>query len=654
MKTNISSLTSHLSLLAVILLLVGCAKMGQPDGGWYDEDPPRILGESPADKSVGVSSKKVTIFFDEFIKLDNPNEKVVISPPQSEQPEIKGQGKKITVELQDSLLPNTTYTIDFSDAITDNNENNPLGNYTYTFSTGDHIDTLEVSGYILESEDLEPVKGMLVGLYSVESDSTDIHDSIFRTKPLLRVSRTDSRGHFVIKGIADGNYRVFALQDVDGDYKYTQKSEKIAYNHEVIHPTWKPDVRQDTIWRDSLHILDIKQVPYTHFMPDDIVMRAYTATLTDRYLVKSERKDPDRFTMFFSYGDKLLPEIRGLNFNHEDAFVIEPTVKNDTVTYWLRDTMLVNQDTLRMEVKYMMTDTLGVLQEQVDTLEMLAKIPYEKRQKKFEEEYEKWKKKQDKLEKKGKPFQTEYPKAPLEVKYNVPSSIAPDQRLTIQMPKPLSVADTSAIHLYSKIDTIWYKSDYIFGEIPSQPRCYQIISNWQEGTEYSLEIDSAAFVDIYGNASKAYKQGVKVNGSDTYGNLFMTINVFRDSIVVAQLLNKSDKVVKETVCKDGVASFHYLKPDTYYMRIFIDRNNNGVWDTGEYGQREAETVYYFPDKIECRAKWDVKESWNPTKVVLYQQKPRELIRQVADKQKKQIKSRNAERARSMGIEYIPN
>ena len=222
------------------------------------------------------------------------------------------------------------------------------------------------------------------------------------------------------------------------------------------------------------------------------------------------------------------------------------------------------------------------------------------------------------------------------------------------MPKPLSVADTSAIHLYSKIDTIWYKSDYIFGEIPSQPRCYQIISNWQEGTEYSLEIDSAAFVDIYGNASKAYKQGVKVNGSDTYGNLFMTINVFRDSIVVAQLLNKSDKVVKETVCKDGVASFHYLKPDTYYMRIFIDRNNNGVWDTGEYGQREAETVYYFPDKIECRAKWDVKESWNPTKVVLYQQKPRELIRQVADKQKKQIKSRNAERARSMGIEYIPN
>ena len=645
---------SHLATLIAVLLLASCAKMGQPDGGWYDEDPPQILGTSPSDKSVGVSSKKITIYFDEYIKLDNPSEKVVVSPPQKEQPEIKGLGKKITVELQDSLLPNTTYTIDFSDAITDNNEENPLGNYTYTFSTGDHIDTLEISGYIVDAEDLEPVKGIHVGLYAVGPDSTDIPDSTFRTKPLLRVANTDSRGHFVIKGIAEGNYRVFALQDVDANYTYTQKSEKIAYNNEVYHPTWKPDIRQDTIWRDSLHILDIKQVPYTHFFPDDIVLRAYTEVLTDRYLVKSERKEADHFTLFFSYGDKQLPEIQGLNFDHRDAFVVEPTVKNDTITYWLRDTALVNQDTLRMQITYLMTDTLGVLQQQVDTLDMLSKVPYEKRLKQKTEAYEKWKKKQEKLEKKGKPFQTEMPREPLNVKYNVPSSMAPDQKLTIQVPAPLAVADTSAVHLYSKIDSLWYRTDYIFGEQPDQHRTYQLIADWQAGTEYSFEVDSAAFVDIYGNASKAFKQGFKVNPDDVYSNVFITINRFKDSTMVVQLLNKSDKVVKEEIAQSGVATFRYVKPDTYYLRMFIDSNNNGKWDTGEYGKRQAETVYYYPDYIECRAKWDVKESWNPEVTPLYRQKPGEIVRQKADKQKKQIKNRNAERASKLGIEYVPN
>ena len=184
--------------------------MGQPDGGWYDETPPRVVGASPADGGVNVKSKKISIYFNEFIKLDNPTEKVVVSPPQLEVPEIKAGGKHIQVELLDSLKPNTTYTIDFSDAISDNNENNPMGNYTYSFSTGEAIDTMEVSGYVLEAQNLEPIKGILVGLYPAipESEIGTKSDTLFTTKPMIRVSRTDSRGRFVIKGIAAGSYRV--------------------------------------------------------------------------------------------------------------------------------------------------------------------------------------------------------------------------------------------------------------------------------------------------------------------------------------------------------------------------------------------------------------------------------------------------------------
>jgi hypothetical protein len=139
-------------------MLVGCAKMGQPDGGWFDEQPPRVIKSIPSDEATNVKTKKINIFFNEFIKIENTTEKVVVSPPQLEMPEIAGAGKRIKVELKDSLKPNTTYTIDFSDAISDNSEGNPMGNYTFTFSTGDVIDTLEVSGYILDASNLEPVK----------------------------------------------------------------------------------------------------------------------------------------------------------------------------------------------------------------------------------------------------------------------------------------------------------------------------------------------------------------------------------------------------------------------------------------------------------------------------------------------------------------
>lgn len=616
-----------LPLLAA-LAVVSCAKMGQPDGGWYDETPPVIVRTTPQDKGVNVKQKKISIYFDEYIKVDNPTEKVVISPPQIEQAEIAASGKKIVVELKDTLKPNTTYTVDFSDAITDNNENNPLGNYTYTFSTGDHIDTMEVAGYVLDAQNLEPIKGILVGLYS------NLSDTIFTKEPMLRVSRTDSRGKFVIKGVAHGDYRIYALQDADNNYIFNQKSEQIAFTHDIITPSSMADIRQDTIWRDSLRIDSIIRVGYTHFLPDDIVLRAFTEVQTNRYLVKTERTEPDHFTMFFSYGDSLLPQIRGLNFNEQDAFIIEPTEKQDTITYWLRDTMLVNQDTLRMEVKYMATDTLGVLQLQTDTMDVLAKVPYEKRLKQQADEYEEWKKKQDKAKKRGKEYETEMPKKALEPKYNVASEPAPDQNITITVPTPLASADTSRIHLYSKHDTLWYRSPFVLRPKPGLHRTYELLGEWRPGIEYSLEVDTMAFTDIYGKTSAPKKQGFKVKTEDSYATLLFDITGMADTTVVVQLLNSQDVMVKEVSTSNGRAEFFYIKPDTYYARMFIDSNNNGVWDTGDYAaDRQAETTYYYPDKIECKAKWDLTLTWNPTSRSLNLQKPMTITKQKPERRR---------------------
>ena len=148
---------------------------------------------------------------------------------------------------------------------------------------------------------------------------------------------------------------------MDGNYMFSQKSEKIAFSHDIIVPSFKPDTRQDTTWVDSLHIKSIDRVAYTHFLPDDIVLRAFTESLTDRYFLKAERKDANNFSLFFSYGDSIMPVVRGLNFDAENAFLIESSLQQDTLTYWLRDTALVNQDTLQIELSYRMTDSTGVL-----------------------------------------------------------------------------------------------------------------------------------------------------------------------------------------------------------------------------------------------------------------------------------------------------
>lgn len=619
--------------------------MGNPDGGWYDDTPPRVVGSTPDYQGVNVDAKKVTIDFNEYIKVEDAQNKVIISPPQLEQADIKASGRKIVIDLKDSLKANTTYTIDFSDAITDNNEGNPMGNYAFSFSTGDHIDTLQVSGYCLNAENLEPIKGILVGLYD------DFEDSLFHTQPMMRVSRTNGSGRFTIKGVAPGNYRCFALNDADGDFVFGQKSEMIAFNHDSIKPSWKPDVRQDTVWMDSLHIADILQVGYTHFLPDDVTLLCFQEPQTDRYLVKTERKEIDRLGLFFSYGNDTLPRLRGLNFDDTNAFILEASQKNDTLTYWLADTMLVNQDTLEIELTYLMTDTLGNLVQNVDTAEFVVKKSYEKRMKEKQDAYEEWLKTQEKKKKRDEPYDSVMPIDYLNVKWSIQGQIAPNQRCFFTVAEPLAQCDTAAFHLVSVIDSVEIPVPFRLKQVTI--RHYEVAADFQQDVNYILTVDSAAMKSIYGVPTKKMEQKFKVRNEEEYGYLSVEVSGVppTDSVIV-QLLDAQDKVLREALTDaSGVAEFLYVKPSKYYLRAFLDRNGNGQWDTGIYDEDlQPEPVYYNREQIECKAKWEVNRQWNLTAAPLYKQKPMAITKQKPDKEK-QLRNRNIERARSLGIEY---
>ena len=630
------------ALLMLMIVVYSCASMGNPDGGPYDEEPPKFVRSTPKPFAINSKEKKVTIEFDEFIKLEKAAEKVVVSPPQLEQPEIKASGRKVVVGLVDSLRPNTTYTIDFADAIVDNNEGNPLGNYSFTFSTGTTIDTMEVSGTVLSASDLEPVKNIQVGLHS------DLSDSAFMKKPFDRVSRTDSRGHFSIRGIAPGKYRIYALMDGNQNYLFDSKTEMIAFSDSIIIPAMEDAMRQDTIWKDSLTIDTIKSVGYTRFLPDDIILRAFKEENDRQYLTRSERDKENHFVLTFSARADTLPTLKGLNFDERDAFIIEKTDRNDSICYWIKDSLIYQMDTLEIQMDYLATDTLDRLVPQTDTLFLANKLTRAEREKleaKAAEEKEKERKKKEKKGEKIEPEPTKF----LTLNVDAPSAFDLDRNVYLSFDEPVASIDTAAIHMEIKKDSLWEEIPFLFVSDSVLPRKYEILAEWEPEKEYQLSIDSMAFKGVYGLHTNKVKQTMKVKKLNEYGTILLNITG-ADSTAVVELLDGSGKVLRQQrITPQNTADFYYLNPGTkFYIRLFNDRNGNGVWDTGKYSEHlQPEEVYYFPKVWEMKANFDFEENWNINAVPVEKQKLDEIKKQKPEETKK-IQDRNKERARKLG------
>lgn len=636
-----------LCLLALILT-AACASIGNPDGGRFDETPPRVVGSSPADGAVNVSKRKVQILFDEYIKLEKASEKVVISPPQIEPANVRADGKRVKVDFYDSLRANTTYTIDFSDAIEDNNEGNPMGQYTFSFSTGDVIDTMQVSGRVLNAADLEPIKGIMVGLYLADSTW---NDTLFRTRPFLRVSRTNGEGRFTIKGVKDGAYRVRALDDKDGDFVFSQKNERVAFDTTVYVTGSFPDVRMDTVWRDSLWYDSICVVPYTHYTPDDVLLLAFLEDGQERHLLKTVYPEPTSFTFYFTAPSDSTPRIKGLNFD-ERCLVADASLKNDTVTFWVTDTALIHrQDTLSMILSYMETDTLGQLVVTNDTLDLSPKTTYAKIAAERSKQIEAWEKDRERRQKKAKkplPYEENpYERTWLEAGFKPSGSLAPNQNVRYLAKEPILEVDTTKIHFYVKKDTDWLPAPFLFMPEERSAKSYMLYAEWEPGQKYRFVMDTAAVVSVLEHESKSVRQEFHVRAVEEYGSIFIHV-ISPDTGVVVQLLSKNDKVeAQQRTDKDGNADFFFMKPGEYYMRCYVDANGNGQWDTGDYASGlQPERVYYFGKPLPLKAQWDLRQDWDVRAVDVARQKPMAITKQKPDKEKK-LKNRNAERDREM-------
>ena len=612
-STNKSAISRILYSISGLLFFCACANIAAPTGGLYDVDPPKVVKASPSFNATNNDKSKIEIIFDENVKIEKPMDKVIIAPPQQKFPVIKAQGRKVIVELEDELKPNTTYTIDFTDAIVDNNEGNVLENFALSFSTGEELDSMAVSGIVLSAENLEPAQGIYVGIHS------NLNDTAFTNTPFERISRTNSSGIFTIKGVAEGEYKIYALRDLNRDYKYDNPQEEIAFLDSIIVPSSVQALRNDTIFKDSLTIDTIHEVKYTRFLPDNLLLRSFESGFQRQYLQKHERTVPYKLDLYFAAPtDAAQFSLLSPTSTSDKWFVKESNITNDSVSIWITDSLIYQADTVKLIVDYLRTDTLNNHVLNTDTLNFTFRES--KRQ----------------VAAKDKKEDEEEPIIFLNIRHNIQSSHEIYNSLFLEFEQPIANFDSAEIKLQHEVDSVFTPIDYTLISDSLNARTYRLKYKWEPGEKYKLHIDSAAFVSEYGIYNNTFEQTFTVKNLEQYGNLlFILSGLPEGKAAYVELLDAQDKPFRKKPVKNNEALFLDLNPGKLYARLFIDENGDGEWTTGNYEKnRQPEMVFYNPKMYEIRAFTNHEESWDLDETPFYIQKPLEITKNKPEEKKK--------------------
>lgn len=613
---NNSKSLYYIFIIIAAAVMYSCANIGNPSGGPIDKTPPIFMRSNPTPNAVNVKDRKIEIFFDEIVSLKDPSTKIIVSPAQTEMPRMSALGRKVTVELVDSLLPNTTYTIDFSNSIQDNNEGNAIDNFAFAFSTGSVIDSMRVSGYVLDSRTLEPMQSVVVGLQS------NLADSAFHKEKLQRVALTNDRGQFTIRNVSPGSYHIFALKDLDRDYKFGNPTEDIAFLDSIIVPSIGSREAADTVYNDLNEIDTIMRATRPAYFPNDILLSMFNEDRKSQYLANNLRVDSTRISLTFAAASDTLPSLSivGRNDVPDQWYTLERSQTNDTLIYWIRPPHLVSADTLMAATTYLRTDTASNLSWGTDTLKFTFQRQKAKKKKKNEET--------DSLEQIR--FMELHPLA-----NGTQEVYAP---LLLQTGTPIERYSREAFHLQRKLqnDTTFYPAEIksiALRDSTLSRRDLMLKVDWEPGAAYTLAVDSLAMTDIYGLQTKPLKVDFNVRKMEEYGNIVFNIPAVRDSAIV-ELLDGTDKVVLHTPVKNHRAELLNLQPGKYYARLFIDRNGNGKYDTGNYDMHlQPEETVYYPGAINLKKNWDVEQTWDIYATPIDKQKPEAIKKNKPERKK---------------------
>ena len=669
----------HLSTLLVAFLLLilgaaGCAKLSSPEGGPYDMTPPKVVRCAPEMGSTNVSTHRVRITFDEYIQLERGEDKIIYSPPQRIPPKALVNQKQLVVTYQDSLIANTTYTINFNRAIKDYNEGNYIEQYVYAFSTGDYLDTMQVSGRVLDAYTLQPVPRILAGVYDmpIPTDSLD--------RPMTRMTYTDEKGHFTLQNVRDGVYRAIALVDMDRSYSYNNPNESFAitpdsFRTEVVlrsalTPAKEPKVDSlanvtnslgnavdsvgnaaDSLGVSADSLLAKEQVPKSAtdttatardsvssyvYLPNDLVLLLTRPKTNILRLERLVRRDSMSLMATFTEPLDTLPQIKILSPDYlttPTSYYPDLSTDRKSITYWLSPHDSLARDSVVVAFAYPTTDSIGSPINKLDTMTLHAprvQATKAKAKPKKQPEVKAAETAADGLSHASDSTALADTKSGLEaVKILSHEGIHKEtthDSLWISYDVPILAIDTTRVQLAKLVDSVPQP-------IPCQllpdsvRRCRWSVDFAKEpGTTYRLTVDTAAITGLYGGTSASAQKDLKIAAETELGSLAITLTGHPTEHPLYVYLLSSKEEILATAQPDsaGLVSFKELAPGAYFLKLYVDLNGNGSWDGGIYPATPPEPVRYLPQSVNVQARFATEQKWAYDGTPLAEQRPKGL------------------------------
>ena len=557
-----------LSALLIPVFMPSCANTTQaPSGGDKDTIPPYIVDIKPLPGATNFPLEKGKILFEfnEYVVIKTASD-IFLSPPLEKRPKSRIVGKKLEITFEGKLEPNTTYTLNLNGALADNNEGNKFPGFTYVFSTGDQIDSMFVTGTVLDCNTLSPIKGATVLLYKDHSDS-----AVFLKRPYA-AGKTDDWGYFVLPFIQDTLYRIYAMRDASGDNIYNPDMDRIAFIDSLIRPEWKvADTLRELLKYDMTDTLGCQE------RRSQYELKVFREHPSKQYIVNKVRTSPRSAYITFMAPDAWIDSLWFGGYP-ADRVISQFNLQQDSLELWLNDRRPA-PDTIHLFVNYRKTDSLGLMKPELEHIRLVMDPEVKKN-------YSKSRRKNLKHEDticvytlKAEPEKIETDGFVLEFKY--PIVYESFDSLKFRYLNPKQKEFTGAVTV--EMDSLNLRRYIIRPKVKFQP-----------GYEYFLKVPHRSFKDIYGYWCDSTEVKVALPTDESLSYLDAGFVGVDRKYIVDLLDEKRANVIRSyIITEDCVLHFPYLKAGKYSIRVADDGNDNSLVDTGDLLQhRQPEPVRF--------------------------------------------------------------
>lgn len=552
-----------------------------PGGGPKDTLPPVLIKLTPPSGTTEFPTVggKIALQYNEYTIVKTATD-ILLSPPTRRRPLAKVKGKSIIVTLQDTLRADQTYTIDFGNALVDNNEGNPAPRLVYAFSTGDVLDSLYFTGTVINSSTLLPVKGSLVAAYIDQSDS-----ACFNNRPDA-VVKTDDWGYFVLRNLKDTVYQLFVYTDKDNDYKYNPDEDEIGFLDSLYHPT---RVVNDSV--PELHAFDMKDTLHCQARESMVTLVTFKELQSVQYLQNSGRTTNRQGFLKFSAADVQINHLEFVGIP-DSSVILQYNTTRDSLDFWINTSYKLD-DSLLIRLNYLKTDSTGQLAPVDESLSLAVK--------KTEEES----RSKDKDQKK---------QVDTTFKLQISARDETVEQLGVRVESALPlirVFRDSLVLTETNPKGQQSVKAFRFEQDTSDIRRYIITpaEALLRGYDYELSIPQGTFFNLDNLPNEKASAKFKIPQSETLSQLEVHLTGVDDRYIVELTDEKGTKVIRTyQTDKPGVLLFPYLQAGKYMIRITCDKNRNGYADTGNLLARKQPEVVRFYESSPGNKVFEIPES----------------------------------------------